>query len=312
MKSIKVALVLGSGGARGLAHIGVLKVLKKYNIPIDCIIGTSIGAYIGGFFAAGYSPEEIEQIAYSFDKIFTLKMLLPSAPKFGLIDTDRIINYLNQYLGNKKIEDSKIPYFAITTDLVSGEEVVFNSGLFTNAITASVAVPGLVKPFFYKNHYFVDGGLVNPLPVSVAYKLNSKIIIAVNVSLEPLRISSPRTKPTPTLEKIRRKIQSNKLVSKLNEIIPDNFIYNLLNEYQKKAEPEYPSVVQTILQSFSIMENRLMKFHLQYYPPNILINPHIQNFSMLEFYKAKELITLGEESTLLKIREIKKLLKNLP
>ncbi len=180
MKKRRIALVLGSGGARGLAHIGVLKALVRFKIPIDLVIGTSMGAFIGGFYCNDYSPEEMVKIALSVDKLFTLKMLIPSFPKFGLIDPEKIKDYLKQYLDNKNIEDLKTSFFAISTDLISGREIIFNSGSLVDSITASVAIPGLIKPHYYRERYFVDGGLVNPLPVSVAYKLKSHYIIAVN------------------------------------------------------------------------------------------------------------------------------------
>lgn len=311
MKKNGVALVLGSGGARGLAHIGVLKALVRFKIPIDLVIGTSMGAFIGGFFCAGYSPEEMAKIALSVDKLFTLKMLIPSFPKFGIIDTEKIRDFLNQYLQNLNIEDLKYPFFAVATDLVSGREVIFNSGSLVDSIVSSVAVPGLVKPHYYKKRYFVDGGIVNPLPVSVASKLRAKYIIAVNVTRSPIKIKNIKTKSSDKFDLVIKRIKKSYFINKLSDFLPENMLSNLLDEKDRTSEPEYPNMLETLFQSFSIMENQLVNLYLQYYPPNLLINPPIQNFHMLEFYRSKELIECGEKSTYSKIPNLKKDLKNL-
>ena len=306
-----IALVLGSGGARGLAHIGVIKALTKFKIPIDLVIGTSMGAFVGGFFCKGYSPEEMIKITLSVDKIFTLKMLAPSFPKFGIIDPEKIKVFLKQYLDDIKIEELKIPFFAVSTDLISGGEIIFNSDSLVDAIVSSIAVPGLIKPHFYQKRYFVDGGLVNPLPVSVAYKLKAKYIIAVNVTKSPIKIKLNYIKGNDRIDLLIKKLKQSEFINKISDILPDKILSNFLEERQRVSEPEYPSMIQTLLQSFSIMENQLVNLYLRYFPPHILINPPIQNFNMLEFYRAKELIELGEKSTYSKIPQIKRELKKL-
>lgn len=311
MKKNGIALVLGSGGARGLAHIGVIKALTKFKIPIDLVIGTSMGAFIGGFYCSGYSPEEMARIALSVDKLFTLKMLIPSFPKFGLIDPEKIKDYLKQYLNDHKIEKLKIPFFAVSTDLVSGREVIFNSGSLIDAIISSVAVPGLIKPYYYRKRYFVDGGLVNPLPVSIAYKLKSKYIIAVNVTKSPIKVKHIKRRNHDRFDAVVKKIKKSDFINKISDILPENLLSNLFEEKTKELEPEYPGMLQTLLQSFSIMENQLVNLYVQYFPPNLLINPPIQNFNMLEFYRAQELIELGKKSTYSKIPQIKRELKDL-
>lgn len=311
MKRNSVALVLGSGGARGLAHIGVIKALTRFKIPIDLVIGTSMGAFIGGFFCKGYTPEEMIKIALSVDKLFTLKMLIPTFPKFGIIDPEKIKNYLKQYLGNIKIEELDLPFFAVSTDLISGREIIFNTNSLIDAIVSSVAVPGLIKPHYYQKRYFVDGGLVNPLPVSVAYKLKAKYIIAVNVTKSPVKIKLNSIKSPDRFDLFIKKLKQSDFVSRISDILPDKFFSNFFDEKQKDIEPEYPGMLQTLLQSFSIMENQLVNLYLRYYPPHIMINPPIQDFNMLEFFRSRELIELGEKSTLSKIPQIKKDLRKL-
>ncbi len=309
MKKFKVALVLGSGGARGLAHIGVIKLLEKLNLKIDCVIGTSMGAFIGGFFCKGFNANEMEKIALSFDKISTLKILSPSFSRFGIIDTEKIKRFLNQFIENVNIEDLPIPFFAITTDLVTGKEVVLNKGNLVDAIISSIAVPVLIKPYYYKNRYFVDGGLVNPLPTSIAYSLKSELIIAVNVTIGPHRIRVTKQNSAPTFEKLRKKLQSELSSWRIRNFIPENLMSSILQENPAKKEPEFPKTIQTLLQSLSIMENRLINLYLQFYPPDILITPKIKSFTMLEFYRAEEIIEAGYKSAVSKASEIKRLYK---
>jgi len=162
MAKAKVSLVLGGGGARGLAHIGVLKVLEKNHLPISFIVGTSMGALVGGVYAAGTGIELMEKLALSVDWKFVTKMLAPSLPISGFVDGERIRSYLREFLGNPYIEQLRTPFSSVATDLTTGDEVIHDSGPLVDAIMASIAIPGIFKPVVYQNRYLVDGGLVNP------------------------------------------------------------------------------------------------------------------------------------------------------
>jgi len=176
----KIGLALGGGGSRGLAHIGVIKTLKKNNLPIDFIAGTSIGAMVGGFYAAGLTIEKIEAIALETDwrKIFSL---LDPRLKHGLIGGDKVKKYIAGYVGDKKIEDLKIPFAAIATDLKTGEVVVLKKGEIAQAIRASVSVPLFFKPVEIDGKTLADGGLSAPVPVEEVRAMGADIVIAVNL-----------------------------------------------------------------------------------------------------------------------------------
>lgn len=185
-----IGLALSSGGSRGLAHLGVIKVLMEENIPIDLVAGTSAGALFGTFFAAGWSWDRFETLIEemkSVNRLANWDFNIPprTAILKGKKARDKIID---RWTEGRKFEDLKTPLFMVAADILTGEEVVFESGSLTDAIRASLSIPVLVDPWHYRGHYFVDGGIVNPLPASVLRKKGADIVIASSV-IQPLRDS---------------------------------------------------------------------------------------------------------------------------
>jgi NTE family protein len=177
----KAGLVLGSGVARGLAHIGVLQVLEEEEIPIDIIAGTSIGALIGALYAQGRYVSDIRKIA---DEVGSKRLNLLAdltIPKTGLIRGKKIEEMLKSYFGDTEFKDLKIPFACVATDIDSGEEVVIDQGSVRQAIRATISLPVILAVAKWKNRYLVDGFLVNPVPVNLAKEMGADITIAVNV-----------------------------------------------------------------------------------------------------------------------------------
>jgi len=177
-----VCLALGSGAARGLAHIGVLAVLEKEGIPVDMIAGTSAGAAIGAIYASGMNTGQMKEqvLEAGWKKIAPL--IDPSLPKTGLIKGKKVKDLLSSYVGgNIKFSDLKIPFACVATDIDTGEEVVISRGSVPEALRASISVPAIFTLVKREGRYLVDGGLVNPVPVSVARRMGADFIIAVNV-----------------------------------------------------------------------------------------------------------------------------------
>lgn len=176
----KIGLALGSGGSKGIAHIGVIKILEENNIPIDFIAGSSIGAMVGGFYVAGLNTKKMENIVTETDwrKMFSL---VDINLKHGLIGGEKIKTFIDSYIGNKKIEDCKIPFIAVATDLKTGEIVTFNKGEMSQAIRASISVPLVLKPVEIEGKALADGGLSSSVPVEIVKKMGADIIIAVNL-----------------------------------------------------------------------------------------------------------------------------------
>ena len=184
-----VGLVLGSGAAYGLSHIGVLRVLEEEKIPVDVIAGSSIGAMIGALWAAGYDSHEIEKIAQSVDKKNAFFKLLGfgdiSAIHRGFFKGNQITRFLSAYLKDMTFQDLRVPVKMVATDLLTSEEVVLDSGNVINAVRASISIPGFLRPCPFKGSYLIDGGVVDPLPVKILTNMGVRKIIAVNVLPAP-------------------------------------------------------------------------------------------------------------------------------
>lgn len=181
-----VGLALGSGAARGLAHIGLLEVFTQEGIPIDAVSGTSIGALLGGLFLAGWTPEFLDKFAKSIRKkhiISTLDFVLP--PKRGLIDGYHIEAMLKRMLKIKTFEELPKPLATIASDIVTGQRVVHDSGDLVKGIRASISVPGVFVPIEDQDKILVDGGVVDPVPVDILYESGVDIVIGVNVMRRP-------------------------------------------------------------------------------------------------------------------------------
>ncbi|WP_210363709.1 patatin-like phospholipase family protein [Bacillus sp. REN3] len=174
-----VGLALGSGGARGFAHLGVIKVLHEEGIPIDLIAGSSMGALVAAFYGAGRDVERL----YKLSRVFKRKYYLDfTVPKMGFIAGKRVKELIRIFTHGMMIEQLDIPIGIVATDLVSGEKVVFKKGPIAEAVRASIAIPGIFVPEKMDGRLFVDGGVVDMIPVSVARKMGADIVIAVDVS----------------------------------------------------------------------------------------------------------------------------------
>lgn len=176
----KIGLALGGGSAKGLSHIGVIKVLEANNVPIDFIAGTSIGALIGGSYAALKDINKIEEIALNTNWREILPLIDPSIFR-GLLGGEKLKKFFNDHIGKATFDELKIPFTAVATDLETGEAVYINSGDVSVAIRASLSLPLVFKPVKHKNRWVADGGLSSPVPVAALKNMGAEIIIAVNL-----------------------------------------------------------------------------------------------------------------------------------
>ncbi len=178
-----VALVLGSGGARGYAHIGVIQVLEQQGIHPDLIVGTSAGSIVGSIYASGKTAEELRTIALSMKANDVRDVKLDMK---GFFDGQKVENYVNQQVNNTPLESLKIPMYVVATELKEGKKVVFNYGNTGQAVRASVSIPSMFIPTRIGKEEYVDGGLVSPVPVEVARDLGADIVIAVDILAQPM------------------------------------------------------------------------------------------------------------------------------
>ena len=187
-KRPKIILVLGGGGARGFAHVGVLKALREANIPIDMVVGTSMGALIGSLYCSGMKIEDIEKIAEDIKWADISNLGIPSlitmVTSEKLLSTEKMEKYVNKLIGNKYFFQLNIPFACVATDIKTGEKIIFKEGPVAPAARASANIPGIFAPVEYRQRFLVDGGLVENIPVSVAKLFDPDIIITVAVSAD--------------------------------------------------------------------------------------------------------------------------------
>ncbi|MCA1053399.1 patatin-like phospholipase family protein [Rossellomorea aquimaris] len=179
MKKPKIGLALGSGGARGFAHLGVLKALVDEGIPIDMIAGSSMGALVGCMYGVGHRMEDLYKLSTTFRRKYYLDF---TVPKMGFIAGKRIKEFIQLFSHNKNIEDLNIPVSVVATDITNGEKVVFTSGPVSSAVRASIAIPGIFVPEKIDGRLLVDGGVIDRVPVSVVKEMGADIVIGVDVS----------------------------------------------------------------------------------------------------------------------------------
>lgn len=183
---VKVALVLGGGAARGFAHIGVIKALEAQGIVPDMVVGTSAGSVVGALYAAGNNGFALQKMALQMDEAAISDWAVPLfARSSGVLKGDALQSYVNKAVNNVPIENLKMPFAAVATDLNSGAPILFRRGNTGLAVRASSAVPGVFQPVKIGNRYYVDGGLVAPVPVSFAREMGADFVIAVNISSQP-------------------------------------------------------------------------------------------------------------------------------
>lgn len=198
----KIGLALSSGGARSLAYIGIIKTLEKYHIPIDFIAGSSGGALMGGFYAKDKGIGKLEKITKQMGVRDFLWAF--SDPRFnsGVLKGEKVVKFLEKYLGEAKIENTKIPFKAVATDLISGKPYIFETGLLSQAIRASCSLPFLFQPLKFEDKLLIDGGASIPVPVEVVKKMGADIVIAVNLYAIP-KITAQKAQPMGIIDIMR-------------------------------------------------------------------------------------------------------------
>jgi NTE family protein len=269
-----VGLALSSGSARGIAHIGVLKVLEANKIPIHSMAGTSAGALFGGMYSAGMSIDDLTGFALMLHKKSPLSgglwdFAIP--PRTGLIKGNKTANFLRQFLGEKRIEELRMPLHIVATDVLLGEEVVFSEGSLVDAIRASMSVVGVFAPAKIGTRHFIDGGAVNPVPTSVLAEHGADLIIASSV--------------IPSLEdRLQRKTM--------------------------KREGRVPNVFGVLLGVMEVMESEIIKIGMN--RANVVIRPAGENISAQEFERAPDFIQLGQDAANRALDQIKQLFVPLP
>jgi len=256
----KIGLALGSGAARGLAHIGVLKALNEAVVPIDMIAGASMGSVIGACFAMKRNVTAVEELTLSTDwrQLNRFLDLNLTSLRKGLIRGEKIEEILYSLIGDVRFEDLDMPFAVIATDVNTGEEVVLKEGSVIEAVKASISIPAIFVPVKIKDRFLVDGGVINPVPADILQDMGAKFIVAVNVLIEPQE---------------RKHATSS----------------------QANEASEVPSIFSALLQSLYIMEHEIIKARTL--KADIIITPDVNRIGAFDFYRGADAILEGYRAT---------------
>ncbi|WP_040727500.1 patatin-like phospholipase family protein [Thiomicrorhabdus sp. Kp2] len=282
-----VSLILGSGGARGLAHIGVIRWLEEHNYQINFISGSSMGALIGGVYAVG-KLDEFETWFKKLGHTDILGLADIAWDSSGLIKGDKLFNQLEELIGHPNIEDLTIPFTAVATDIENEKEVWIQKGPLLEAVRASIALPMIFTPFHRHGLTLIDGGVLNPIPIAPTFSQTNDLTIAVNLGGKP-KTNQPKT------------------VEKPNTSQDDSWLNNaseLFNSLIKRFRPDKKSNLASFNwdmydisnKAFDSMQSTIARQKLAAYPPDIVLEIPRDACGMLEFTKVNEMIELGYQT----------------
>lgn len=305
-----VALVLGSGASRGWAHIGAIEALEEEGIPIDFISGCSIGSYVGALYACG-SLASLKDFVLRMDgkKIFSYFDV--AFPRSGLLDgTKKVAELFSMHTDVTQFSELDIPMAMVATDLKRGEKVVIKSGSLLAALRATMSVPGLFAPTSIKERWLVDGGVVDPIPVGVARATEADVVIAVdlNNNVFSYRLQPHRGNSIPPSHPETESIKGE-LKNKLSDYYgaAGATFRNKINELLGRDEDK-PDILDTVITSVNIMQQRISRINLAVEPPDVLVQPRLAALKMLDFDQVEHSIEEGYIAMQEKMEDIKALL----
>ena len=290
-----MGLALGSGSARGWAHIGVIRALADAGIRVDCVAGTSIGAAVGAVFASG-DLDALEDVARDLDWKQVASFYDAVLPKSGLIDGTKLSNFIRRHVKETRIEDLPLPYCAVATDLDTGEEVAICDGDIIEAVRASFSIPGILTPVRWNGRMLVDGGLVNPVPVNVLREMGADFVIAVDlnhgvVGSRPSRELAAPGEASPRDTRVAE--IKNRIAQALNARMARVRVPALDQIRRWRNRQPLPSIFDVMTASISIMGGLITTARLEADPPDLLIQPKVGHLRLLEFHRAGEAIAEG-------------------
>lgn len=282
-----VGLALGSGMARGWAHIGVLRTLRAAGIEPDVVVGTSMGAVIGALHLAG-KLDEAEAWARDLTSFGLVRHVDVALGGGGLVGGDKIVGVLRGVLGSMTFADLSKPFACVATDLITGHEVWLRKGPLVDALRASISLPGAFKPVKINNRWLVDGALVNPVPVSVCHAQGADVVIAVNVNADLVGRKASQM-PGPERGRLANVLDEEQTAA--NGRIA-HFVQQMLG-----SSSGAPTTFRVMAASLNILLDRIARSRLAGDPADVVIAPRVGHVGMMEFHRASEVIEAGRLAT---------------
>lgn len=313
---MKIGLALGSGAARGWAHIGVIRALSEMGVTPDVVCGTSVGAVVGGAYLTG-QLDDLQDWAKRVGLLGVLKLIDITFKRGGLVTVERAYEMFRNAATDVPVEGLSKPFGTIATDLATGREVWLREGPLLDVVRASAAMPGLFPAVRHKDMWLVDGALVNPVPVSLCRAMGADVVIAVNLNgdlsqlprfskaaLGPVTVSladkgeeAPATPDSPPHHNVLPAARPlAQFISRLGATVGERTKF-LAAQLLAPKEPT-PNVIEVMAGSIDIMQDRITRSRLAGEPPDVLLTPRIGHIGILDFDRAEELIELGRTATL--------------
>jgi len=280
----RIGLVLGSGSARGWAHVGVIRALEEAGIRPDLVCGTSIGALVGAAYAAG-ELDRFEQwvLGMGFKDVLALMDVRLGG---GMLKGERLMEFLRRNFVDRPIEELPMPFAAVATALQTGAEVWLRSGSTVEAVRASIALPALFTPVVQEGRILVDGGLVNPVPVSLARAMGAEIVIAVDLSSDIvgryLRADARAEEPAGRTGQWIRRLQDS--------------LGKLRTSSDEASVPRLPSLLEVVASSIIVMQVRITRSRMAGDPPEVIVAPRLAYLGVLDFHRGQEAIEEGRRA----------------
>lgn len=289
-EKLKVGLALGSGAARGWAHIGIIRQLEKLGVTPDIVTGTSIGALVGAAYVAN-NIDKLNDWVLRLDKLKTAQYFAINRSLQGFVNKNRLRSFLDEYVVEQDvdIDDVQTRFATVATDLYSGREIWNTRGNIMDAVWSSMSLPGLFPAIKHNNRWLIDGGLVNPVPVSLCRALGADVVIAVNLNSgivgKHFRTEIDDSEPEATLD------VPTSWTGKVSHMVAD-YTNNLFPKRREEKE-EAPALLDAIAASINITQDRITRSRMAGDPPEIILNPRLSHIGILEFYRAGEAIEEG-------------------
>jgi NTE family protein len=284
----RVALVLGAGGARGLAHIGVIEALQAHGFRISAIVGSSMGALVGGIHAAGRLADYRDWVC-ALERGGVLRLLDFAFGHPGLFRGERVIGVMQELVGDHRIEELAIPFIAVATDVMRQREVWITRGPLFDAIRASIAIPMVFTPHWIGGRELVDGGLLAPVPIAATRQCDADLVFAVDVNAHPPVPLLPPPAPAPEAEPeplLADATLRQRVALMIDGLLP-----------KRVPEPPQPGLVDLMSRSIDAMQAQMSRVQLALDPPDLLVRVPRDACMFHEFWRARELIEIGREAT---------------
>jgi len=308
MENGHIGIALGSGSARGWAHIGIIKGLQEMGIEPDIVSGCSAGALVGGAYAAGYL-DDLDRWARRLSRKDVVSFFDISLMSGGVIAGERLVNFFAEHVGDLSIESLPRRFAAVATDLTTGSEIWFKSGSLVNAVRASISLPGVFTPFQMDDKWLVDGGIVNPVPVSLCRAMGADVVIAVNLNsgLVGRHFLVQQAKPVIPQKEAFEGESFGDFANRIKQSFR-NSVDTILSQIWH-GDNKKPGLFDVMAGTINIMQDRITRNRMAGDPPDIVLTPRLQQLGLLEFHRASDAVREGRDCVMRSRQEVEALFR---